>query len=211
MSRELPSSMTTAVTAPLMRVAAFAEFEFASGTLRMWSGYADIVWNSVTWTGGGDMVGISEIDETTEIGAAGMTFELNGADTALVALALTDAYQGRPCRLWIAEMAADFASVTSAYQLFGGRMDVMRPLVGPEETSISLAAESRLIDLLRPRTLRYTNAEQQRLYPGDRALEYVAKIAEKPLYWGVPPTGAAAPHYAAPPGVSDGIVMEDVI
>lgn len=192
MSRNLPSAVATAIAATKVHLAFFAEFQFASGTLRMWSGHGDKSWNSQTWTGGGDHVGISPIDETTEIGAAGMAFTLSGVPSSLRALALADNYRGRLCKAWLAILDSSEA-VVDAYQIYGGRMDVMTIEASSPTTSIiTLKSESRLIDLFRARTSRYTNAEQERLSAGDTSLSRVAKLAERPLPWGVPPAQAAS-------------------
>ena len=67
--------------------------------------------------------------------------------------------------------------------VFHGRMDVMNIEIGNTAT-ITVTAESRLADWNRARTSRYTDEEQQRLYPGDKGLQYVAQTAEMELVWG---------------------------
>lgn len=191
MSRNLPSAVATAIAGTVVRLAFFAEFQFASGTLRMWSGNGDKNWNSQTWTGGGDHVGISPIDESTD-GASGMAFSLSGVPNTLRALALADNYRGRFCKAWLAILDAS-DNVVDAYQFYAGRMDVMTIEAASATTSrITLQSENRLIDLFRARTSRYTNAEQERLSPGDTSLSRVAKIAERPLPWGVPAASTAS-------------------
>lgn len=198
MPRDLPSAVATAIAAKVVPLAFFAEFEFSSETLRMWSGRGNKSWNGHTWIGAGEFGGISPADETSEIGASGLAFTLSGVPNELRALALADAYRGRNCRAWIAILNAEEA-VTGAYQFFGGRMDVMT-ITGAGETSrISVQAESRMIDLFRARVSRYTDAEQQRRYPGDTSLSRVAKLAERPLPWGqagLRGASATAPGYS---------------
>ena len=196
MARDLPAAVATAIAAGVVPIAFFAEFQFAGGTVRMWTGYASISWNSQTWLAAGDFGGLSPVDETTEVGAAGLTFTLSGIPSSLLSVALADHYRGRACKLWMAIMNTGATAVVDAYPVFGGRMDVMNIEDAGETSKITIQAESRLIDLTRARTVRYTNEEQQRLFPGDLGLEYVAKLAEKPLYWGVPsPAAAASSNY----------------
>ena len=193
MARNLPAAVATAIVGKVVNLAFFAEFQFASGTIRMWSGYGVKAWNGHNWTGGGDLVGMTPADETTEVGATGIAFTLSGIPSSLLALALGDNYRGRVSKAWMAILDAN-AAVIDAYQFFGGRMDVMKIEDGDETGSIVVQAESRQVDLKRPRTSRYTDAEQQRLFPGDLGCEFPAKLAEKPLYWGVPP-GPSAGRY----------------
>lgn len=198
MSRDLPAPLASAVVARVVPVALLAEFAFASETLRMWTGMTDTNWDGHTWTGAGDLGGITPVDETTEIGAAGLTFTLSGIPSDLVTLALTDHYRGRHCKLWLA--CLDGGAVEAAVRIFGGRMDVMSIEDGGETSTISIQAENRLVDLFRARDVRYTDATQKRLFPGDLGCEYVAALAEKPLPWGVAALAAPAatqPNYAA--------------
>lgn len=195
-SRGLSSTVETAIVAPVVPLVFFGEFQFASGTVRLWTGRGSKSWNSQTWDGLGELLGFAPIDETTEFGAAGLSFTLSGVPSAKVSLALTDNYRGRLCKLWMA-VADDSGAILDAYQIFGGRMDVMTIEDTGEVSRITLQAESRLIDLGRARSSRYTNAEQQLRFAGDKGLEFVAKLAEKPLNWGVPyATPAASPGYS---------------
>lgn len=192
MSRTLDSAVATGIAQTVVPLAFFAEFQFASGTLRMWSGYGDKVWAGQTWTGAGDLAGISPVDEMTELGAAGLAFSLAGVPNSLRAIALSDAYRGRLCKAWLGILDGAGA-VTGSYQFYGGRMDIMTiEGASPTTSQISIQSENRLIDLFRARTSRHTNAEQQRLSPGDTSLSRIAKLAERPLPWGVPAASASA-------------------
>lgn len=205
MGRDLPITLATAIAQAVVPVAFFAEFAFASGTVRMWTGLSNLTWDGHTWLPAGDFGGLSPVDETTEVGAAGLTFTLSGVPSTLVATALGDAYRGRTCKLWLATI--DAGAVAGASLIFGGRMDVMKIDDGGETSVVTIQAENRLIDLTRPRIVRYTDEEQQRLFPGDLGLQYVAKLAEKPIYWGVPsPAAAASAGYG---GGRDGLNRED--
>jgi hypothetical protein len=50
--------------------------------------------------------------------------------------------------------------------------------------TIELSYENLLVDLFRPGSLRYTNAQQQARFPGDKGLAFVTAMAEKNLVWG---------------------------
>lgn len=76
-----------------------------------------------------------------------------------------------------------YAVLADPKLLFLGRMDNMDIVVGPTAT-ITLKAESRLADLERPRVLRFNDATQQALFPGDRGLEFVEAMIEKAIKWG---------------------------
>lgn len=59
------------------------------------------------------------------------------------------------------------------FPLWVGLMDTMEVVDGAEPR-VSLSCESRLVDLERAE-VRYTDADQQAEYPGDRFFEYVPR------------------------------------
>src|SRR5690606_17159231 len=102
----------------------------------------------------------------------------------MLALALGEHYQGRRARLWLGAMTEGGEIVADPIPIFAGRMDVMNIDEGSETSTIVMSAENQLIDLKRKDDLRYTDAAQQALYPGDRGLEFVAALQDRELIWG---------------------------
>jgi hypothetical protein len=160
-----------------------AELDFASGLLRLWSGLGPLVWAGVTWTGGGNLVSVAPAAETVELAAAGARLALNGIDSEIVAIALGEAYQGRPFKLWFGALDPDGTAVADPVPLFAGRMDVMTIDDAGETASIGLTVENRLIALERPKPLRYTAAEQREAYPDDAGLDFVAGLQNREVIW----------------------------
>lgn len=72
---------------------------------------------------------------------------------------------------------AEGAFVADPFPLWAGLMDVMEVTDGAE-ARIALTCESRLVDLERAEVLRYTDADQQAEYQGDRFFEYVPALQE---------------------------------
>jgi hypothetical protein len=62
-------------------------------------------------------------------------------------------------------------------------MDSMGAEIG-KQVSISLSIVNRLADWERSRNGRYTNEEQQKLYSGDKGLEFMVQAVEKEIFWG---------------------------
>ena len=50
--------------------------------------------------------------------------------------------------------------------------------------TVNITAESRLIDWARPRIRRYTNADQNERFPGDKGFEFVSDTTDKEIVWG---------------------------
>jgi hypothetical protein len=144
----------------------------------------------VTYLGSGTLGTISPVEETTDLSARGINFQLSGVPSALIAVALTENYQGKACSVLFGALDASGALVASPITIFAGRMDVMAINDDGRTSTIGLSAENKLVDFRRPREVRYTHEEQQNLYPpgsgtpGDLGLEFVNAIQEKQIYWG---------------------------
>jgi len=186
MARNITETFKSAVSSSQVSPALLFYADFNDGAVRAWSGIGDLEWDGNTYTGVGDFGAVDRIDETGDQSARGMSFTLSGIPSGLITTALTDSYQGRTCSLWLAVFnTSTGAIIADPYLFFSGRMDVMAISDGGETASITLTGESRLIDLNRPRSRRYTNEDQLIDYPDDLGLEYVAGLQDKKVYWGV--------------------------
>jgi hypothetical protein len=184
MSREMTTAAAAALAAAEVRLAIFVEGEFPSGFVRLWSGHGDIVWDGKTWTGAGQLLAISTIEDTAEVVASGISVTLSGVPTGFVSLAITDAQQGLPGRIWVGQFDAAGALIPEPVAAFAGRLDEPTITDGAETCTLTITYESRLMDLSRPREWRYTHESQQVLFPGDRGFEYVTTLQDKSVNWG---------------------------
>src|SRR5262245_20795596 len=101
MARDLTSAAAAAVAADLVRPVIFYEGVYETGVLRLWSGVGTIEWNGQSWFGAGQMLGISPIEETSEIRAVGFSVALTADASAILSLNLGAARQGLPGSVWI--------------------------------------------------------------------------------------------------------------
>jgi len=157
------------------------ELEFDSGTLRLWNGYGDLTFCGNTYTGGGTLIGISAIEEAAEIGAKGVSMTLTGISSSILSYALTENYKYRIVNI---HLGAITSGTVSSYKVFSGRMDVMSIAEEGETCTITLTAESRLIDLERPRLRRWTSEDQKALDANDKGFEFVNSLQEGTIKWG---------------------------
>ena len=174
-----PSDFTADSLYPFLAV----EAEFDSGAVRLWGGYGDLTIDGKSFTGGGSLLSISGIEETSDIAARGATVVLSGLDPAIISIALEENYQNRSCAIYIGTLT-EAGEVDDAYSLFRGRIDTMTIEESVEEASIVVSIENRLIDLERPMSRRYTNEDQVSLYPGDTGFSYVNDLQDKTIDWG---------------------------
>lgn len=183
MSRNLTTAVQNQLAASELEPFFAIKLAFDSGDVKLWTGYGDITVASETYTGGGQLLSISPIEETVEIAARGVNLALNGINSSLVSVALTESYQGRSAKVYLGVISSG-AVVSDPYLVFDGRMDVMTIEDSGDTANISLSAESRLIDLERARVRRYTNNDQQNQFAGDTSLRFVADLQDKEIAWG---------------------------
>ena len=162
-----------------------AKLQFDSGTTRTWSGRGDITFGGEVYQGVGDLGSIGVVEESIEHKAFGITMRLTGIPAALLSVALSEDVQGRTAQVWLGFLDASYQLVADPVLAFQGRMDTMNPSLG-ETVTITITAESRLIDLHRARVRRYTAANQNERFPGDKGLEFVTEATEKEIFWGQP-------------------------
>ena len=186
MSRTLAPAFAAALAAGDLRPCLFFEGEFDGGPLRLWTGGGSASWDGKTWTGAGDLIGISAIEESGEIAASGVTITLSGVPAYLVSLVIVNAKQGLPGRLWLGLLTSAGAVISSPVLAFAGRLDVPQISDDGASATITVTYESRLIDLQRPRSWRYTDESQKALFPGDKGFEYVTAIQDQEITWGNP-------------------------
>ena len=177
MSRTVPSDFT----ANEVDLFTAVKFEFDSGDVLIWNGYQNVSIGGETYIGGGDLLSVSEIEETSEIAARGLSISLSGLDTGLIATALAENYQNRPVTVLFGAIES---GVYTATTMFKGRMDVMTITESANTATLEVTAENRLIDLTRPRNYRYTAEDQKIYYPNDKGLDFVADLQDKQIVWG---------------------------
>lgn len=181
--RTISAGMTTEVTASQLSPIILASLSFAT-PVHLWSGYGTITYNGTGYLGIGTLGTISPVEETTDLAARGITMQLSGVPTAMIAVALSENYQGRECSVMFGALDSSAGLVSSPITIFSGRMDVMSINDDGQNATIGMTAENKLVDFRRPREVRYTDEEQKTLYPTDKGLEFVNAIQEKEIYWG---------------------------
>lgn len=181
--RDLTSAMQTEVGKAEVAPILLFEGEFISGTVRAWSGYGNLTWAGVSWSGTGTLLGISNVSETNETAAQGITVTLNGVPSELISLTLAEIKQGASGKVYFGLLDGQQV-INDPILLFSGKLDIPSISDEGEFAEITITYESRLIDLERPRINRYTPEDQKRLFPGDLGLDYVPSIQDKKVVWG---------------------------
>jgi hypothetical protein len=174
LSAHAAASATAPVAAPVVMV----ELDFASGAFRAWTGLGLLQWAGKAFEGVGSIGAVGEIEETVELRAVRLSLALSPVPQEVVDIALAErSFRLRPARLWGALLDAEGAFIADPFPLWAGLMDTMQVTDGAEPR-VTLTCESRLVDLERAEVRRYTDADQQAEYPGDRFFEYVPALQE---------------------------------
>ncbi|ACB76712.1 hypothetical protein [Opitutus terrae] len=192
--RALTPEFRAAAKAGLVRVGVMAEIDYPGAPFRAWTGPTQLVWDAKEWSGVGNLGGISAVQESSSPEAPAMTLEISGISSASIALALDETSQRRRATVWLSifELVGEaWQVVPDPWRLRRGWTDVHKLMISGKTATIQVTVESIFVRLKTARTMRYSDADQQRLFPGDTGFRYANTIGERPIYWGVAtPTGA---------------------
>jgi hypothetical protein len=188
MARGITTAFNNAITSQVVRPLVAVELEFSTGTLRFWNGYGDLTMtaggSSNTFTGLGDLMGVSAVSESDQVEAIGATLSLTGIKSSLISAALSANYTNRNASIFLGLFDTNKSVVADVYTLFRGKMDIMKIDEGAESSTIVLNLENRLIALDRPKERRYTHEDQQLSFSGDLGFEFVPDLQDKEIIWG---------------------------
>lgn len=184
MPRDLTANFISELTADSNRPFLLFEGVFASSTLRLWTGWGNLSWDSKTWLGNGWFQSIGGIRESTEISAIGSDIVLAGVPSTLISIMLQDAQQNKEGKTYLGFLDANGAVISDPYLLYQGKLDVPTIEEDADTSSIILSYEGDLIDLDRPKEYRYTHESQQIFFPGDTGFRYVTSLQDWSGFWG---------------------------
>ncbi|ATA54587.1 hypothetical protein CKY39_16250 [Variovorax boronicumulans] len=181
--RTLTPSAVAALSARELNIVRLVRMEFPGFDVALNSSNQDIVYEGVTYLGAAGLGAISQIDDSPgEI--KGMQLEMSGVSIDYLALALADAtiVQGTQLTMRLAILDENWQVVDAPVD-WAGALDTMPIQEDGETCTIAATAESSAVDLLRGTPMTYSNVDQQALYPGDRAFEYLNSQIGKPIVW----------------------------
>lgn len=179
--RSLSSDVIAAIEAGEVVLAQLVFLDLSEPVYLNTTGW-DLQWDGETWRGANGLGTIREIsDAPGEIKP--LEFELSGVPTETLAVALAEPLQGRTVEIRTAIFHVGTYAVLDAPIEWAGWLDDMRVVERDGQAVIAVSAEHVGIDLLRGRVLRYSNTDQQLLFPGDRGCEYMTDQAEQSIVW----------------------------
>jgi hypothetical protein len=179
MARNVPAALLTAFAQPSVEPFYAIEMLFDTSPVRFWTGLGDRTIQGQTYIGAGSLLTIGDLEEIGDLSAKSATITLSGVSTDIVALALVEKYQRRPCRVLFGVVG-----VTDVIEMFSGKMNVMTIEDAPDSATISLTIESRLVELQRAVPRRYNHESHVSRYPDDMFFSLVADLQDRQVVWG---------------------------
>lgn len=162
-------------------IALFVEM-LLSSPLRLNTSSMTIAWNGYDWLGAGNLGSIEEVQDTLAE-QRGLRFTISGVPTAMLSVALQEAVRNKPCTVYLCVLNETTHAVEDVVQAWAGTLDQMPITQSGETCTIGVVAEHAGATFARPKPLRYTDADQQRLYPGDTSLRFVTSQANHQDVW----------------------------
>lgn len=136
-----------------------------------------------TFLGIGDFGGIESVEENIEVVARQVTLTCSGLDSAWVTPALTENYQNRTVTIYLGFFSPDAGTLLGSPEvIWEGRINQQTITLAKGEATLSMTCEHRL--RREPRIARYTNSDQQLLYPTDRFFDLTHTIDGFVNRWG---------------------------
>ena len=188
MARNITTAFKNAITSKVVRPIMAVELDFSDGVLKMWNGYGDLTMtaggSSKTFTGAGDLLGISEIEESDILSMSGVTLTLSGIKSSLISTALSAQYTNRNGAIYLGLFDTSANVIADVYTLFKGKMDVLNISEGQQTTMIQLKLESRLVSFEKASNRMYTLEDQKVDYSNDLGFEFIPDLQDKEIIWG---------------------------
>ena len=185
LGRSMTAAMVAEVTSASLQPILLVKLGFDAGDLNLWTGIGDLLFSGDTYTGAGDLLAFSVIEESDELRAVGLTGALSGMPSSLIAIALAEDYMGRPVTVWFGVLDSTGALVSSPVKVFAGLIDTMPIEDAGETATIQVQAENRLVRLEESRSRRYTPEDQAIDFAGDLGLDFVVALNDgREIVWG---------------------------
>lgn len=182
MPRQLDPTFVAALQSGNISPLFAAVLSFKTSQQWIWTGVGNLEVNGNTYIGVGSFAKIGTVTEGTDVHAYGTTVTLSGIDPVLMGDCMTEVVPGGQATLWFGLIAN--GTVIGFYELFNGGMDQPNINVGQDSISISLALETRMLNLQRATNRRWTQAEQRNRFPTDTAFAGVEILNDQAIIWG---------------------------
>lgn len=190
-----PDTIAFSLAGGKVQCAALVRFDFASETMRLWRGNGVLRTNDgALWQGLGTFGGMSGIEQALNGQAPELNFTLSGIDADVMRLARDEfeaEVRGRMVRVLLQFFGVDDPDdpdnqrcLDNPFPIAAARcLTPTFAFTRDGERSVTIAAETLFSLRSRPRHAMYTDADQQKRFPGDRGFEFAPTLVNKVLTW----------------------------
>ena len=179
--RSVSPAAQAVLAGPVVPMCLLLEMSFTP-VVRLCSAPISIEWAGNVFAGAGSLGAVEEVRDEVQ-STTGLRFTLSGVPLDSIALALSEQVRGTPMQLRLAVLDPTTHAVLDAPLLFTGTLDVMTITHGADDCTIGVSAIHRGDTFRRPKPLRYTDGDQQRLHPGDTSMRYVLAQSQAQDVW----------------------------
>lgn len=155
-------------------------FDFPSGMYGFWDGTEPLIWNSITFNAGAQLLQIESGEQTLAMASNPVTVKLYanpdlGLTEDMLRTIEAENYHQRPVTIYKVTINADTRALISVIPTWRGYVD---QIVHEEGKNYAIVGklESRSIDYSRRGTAMSANAPQQQISPGDLGLEFAGVV-----------------------------------
>lgn len=178
MSRTADSSILAALDDAEIHPVFLVDLGFDDAHLYVHTDLGDISYGGHTYLGVGALGNVKSIEERDDNTPSAVTLQLSGIDTTILNEALTQQYYDRPAVIYLAlRNIVTGAIISTPFEVFSGRMDLMKITSGGPTSTVEISVESELIEWNRSLNRYFSDTELQRLYPGDLGFKYLSSMA----------------------------------
>lgn len=181
MSRSIDDATVLAANADIVRPVVLVEIITPSLDIRMCSLMQDIDFNGNTYTYG-SLGNIGTINESDDITESSCTLTFGAIDSATVAAIAASDFINSPVSIRIMFCDEEWQPVGDGVIYFEGSAASQNIALG-ETAEITVNCKSKIASLNRPRSIRYSDQEQQAKYPGDLGMQYATTVSNANVRW----------------------------
>lgn len=179
--RDIHPDVIAALESRIFRPVYFVEILF-DDPLRFTSAHSSMVLYGKEYFGAGNLGRVSPVKEGVDLNPQEFQIVVAGVSEASLAGVLPGNYLNRDVTCYTAFLDEQGQIIGEPLHTFSGHVDEVQAEIG-SVGRITITVRDELADWARPRIERYTNADQQARYPGDKGFEYVSQVAEKEIIW----------------------------
>tara|TARA_R100001377_G_scaffold8546_1_gene4466 strand:+ start:52 stop:606 length:555 start_codon:yes stop_codon:yes gene_type:complete len=182
MSRGIHSDVITELAKDAFNMAHLVSIDFSTPVYL--TDYShDIVFSNNTYSSSSHLLGMADVNETSDAQIGTFTINLSGVNQTFIAILLSENYIDRGVVISRAILNSAGAIIGVPIPLYKGRIDGFAIKDDKSTSQINLSTASHWSDFEKESGRRTNHNSQQIFFPGDKGFEF-ASSAVKDIKWG---------------------------